>query len=149
MFRDVVNQTKLETETRHKQLGLVTGFAHESHRVVAGQFRSKPFPDQSDLGRADAINRFEKRRQHEKRQQTAQRTRQKRERRYFSHCFLPPLFEELHYDAVAACNAGLACAFRQSPYSHILDGTRSMRLRLILADGPSTADPVSPNPHAT
>ena len=58
MFRDVVNQAELETETGHKQLGLVTGLALEGHRVVAGQLRSKALTDQSDLGRTDAVDRL-------------------------------------------------------------------------------------------
>ena len=58
MFCDRVNQAELEAQAGHEQFGLVTGFAHEGDRVVAGQLRSKPLANQSDLGGPDAVNRL-------------------------------------------------------------------------------------------
>ena len=56
MFRHRKDQPQLEAQPRHQQFGLIAGFAAERQRVVAGQLRAESPPDQSDLGRPDAVD---------------------------------------------------------------------------------------------
>jgi len=56
MFRHREHQPQLEAQAGHEHLRLVPGLAAERQRVIAGQFRSESFSDQSDLGRADAVD---------------------------------------------------------------------------------------------
>jgi hypothetical protein len=72
---DRKERLELEAQPRHEEVGLVTGFAHKGHGVVAGQLLTDPLSYKSDLGGADAIDRREgsgkqeKQYQHEKKKQ--------------------------------------------------------------------------------